>query len=46
MIESRDQEKCYDCENVAEYNDLVGTQAEGFSVTGVCKKHIKQYGLA
>ena len=46
MIESRNPEKCYYCDKPAEYNDLVGTIEEGFSVAGVCTKHIRQYGLS
>jgi hypothetical protein len=44
MIDSRSPEKCHYCNNVAEYNDLVGSKEEGFSVSGVCKLHVKAYG--
>ncbi len=40
MIESREPEKCYYCDKVAEYNDLVD---EILSVAGVCKQHYKNY---
>jgi|LauGreDrversion4_2_1035121.scaffolds.fasta_scaffold186101_3 hypothetical protein len=46
MIESRSPEKCHYCDKPAEYNDLVGSKEDGFFVSGVCKKHVKQYGLS
>lgn len=42
MIAMRPPEKCYYCDNDAEYNDLVG-EKNNFSVAGVCKKHVKNY---
>ena len=41
-METRKQEECYYCENVAEYNDLVGDGVDYF-VTGVCKVHTTKY---
>ena len=42
MIAMRPNEKCYYCEKDAEYNDLV-SEDNNFFVTGVCKKHVKNY---
>jgi len=39
MIEIRDSEKCYYCDNVAEYNQIVGLSKDEFAVSGVCQKH-------
>ena len=41
-METREPEKCYYCENKAEYNDLA-YEGEYFFVTGVCSKHVKNY---
>ena len=38
MIESRNEEKCYYCENEGEYNQLVGEE-NNYVVASVCKKH-------
>ena len=39
MIESRPNEKCFYCDNDAEYSQLVGEE-DDYVVAGVCKKHL------
>jgi hypothetical protein len=39
MIAMRSVEKCYYCENPAEFTQLVGEHPDEFAVSGVCKKH-------
>ena len=39
MIESRPKEKCFYCENEAEYSQLVGDE-NNYIVAEVCKKHL------
>lgn len=39
MIESRPVEKCFYCNEKAEYTQLVGEEGN-YSVAGVCKKHL------
>ncbi len=39
MIETRYQEKCYYCDQVGEYTQLVG-EDPNFSMSLVCKKHL------
>jgi hypothetical protein len=42
MIDSRPPEKCYYCNNAAEYSDIVG-EPEAYFVASVCKKHVANY---
>ena len=35
-------QKCFYCDKVAEYNDLV-KEGDNYVVTGVCKKHATRY---
>jgi len=39
MIDSRPAEKCFYCDQEAEYNQIVGENGD-YSVAGVCKKHL------
>jgi hypothetical protein len=39
MIESRPEEKCFYCDALAEYSQLVGEEGS-YTVAGVCKKHL------
>ena len=39
MIESRSDEKCFYCDNIAEYSQLVGEE-NNYVVASVCKKHL------
>lgn len=41
MIENRISEKCYYCDNKAEYSQLVGDSPLDFTIGGVCKIHLK-----
>jgi hypothetical protein len=34
-------DRCYFCEDPAEYNDIVEVSETNFTVSGVCKKHLK-----
>ncbi len=41
-MEKRKKEKCFYCNDTAEYSDLA-KEGEFFIVTGVCKKHMTNY---
>jgi hypothetical protein len=41
MVTNRDYEKCYYCDDEALYSQLVGNSPDEYTVTGVCKKHVK-----
>lgn len=34
-------DKCYLCDNVAKYNDIVKSEQNSYIVSGVCEKHLK-----
>ena len=40
MVADREYEKCYYCQNKAEYSQLVGDAPDEYAVTGVCKNHL------
>lgn len=41
MIDNRDPEKCYYCDNKAEYTQLVGDTPLDYTMANVCKKHFQ-----
>jgi hypothetical protein len=41
MIQNTTSEKCYYCNNKAEYSELVGDNPSNFTVGGVCRVHLK-----
>jgi hypothetical protein len=42
MLEKREPEKCFYCNNVAEYNDIVDDNG-AWAVSGVCSVHAAKY---
>ena len=35
------KEKCYFCDNISEYNDVVKVKIHDYIISGVCKEHLK-----
>jgi PP-loop superfamily ATP-utilizing enzyme len=34
-------DRCYFCDNTAEYNDIVKIEEYNYIISGVCKEHLK-----